>query len=224
MGRNAAARRSRATVPVGTCPAFGAEPAPGECLCRPAARAETGTALLRHALGELVLAPLTDIQTVEQMMANRPPGDQDRAGSGLPPEIEEQAVHELMDRQYRKTLDKPVGMLGDKSPRQAVKTAAGRRKVADWHKYLENQTARQLDPTDPRRPTASSGCGRSSACSIFANSSCPVADVVGLHRIRSYVYAVASHTCRDDVQSWLKNGRRADRAQVRSAPKGDIND
>ncbi len=147
--------------------------------------------------------------------------------SGLrppPPEIEEQAVHELMDRQYRKTLDQPVGMLGDKSPRQAVKTAAGRRKVADWHKYLENQTARQLDPTDPRRPTASSGCGRSSACSIFANSSCPVADVVGLHRIRSYVYAVASHTCRDDVQSWLKNGRRADRAQVRSAPKGDIND
>ncbi len=118
-------------------------------LTNSAARAEKGTALLRQALGDLVLASLTDIQTVEQMMANRPPGDQDRAGSGLPPEIEEQAVHELMDRQYRKTLDQPVGMLGDKSPRQAVKTAAGRRKVADWLKYLENQTARQPDPSDP---------------------------------------------------------------------------
>ena len=54
-----------------------------------------------------------------------------------------------MDSQYRETLDQPVGMLGDKTPRQAVKTAAGRRKVADWLKYLESESARQPDPADP---------------------------------------------------------------------------
>ncbi|MDC0360718.1 hypothetical protein OAN80_02910 [Alphaproteobacteria bacterium] len=114
-----------------------------------AARAEKGAALLRQALGDLARAPLTEIQTVEQMMADRPPSDHREASSDLPPEMAEQAVHQFMDSQYRETLDQPVGMLGDKTPRQAVKTAAGRRKVADWLKYLESQSARQPDPADP---------------------------------------------------------------------------
>ena len=114
-----------------------------------AARAETGAALLQEALGDLVRAPLTEIRTIEQVIADRPPGGDREAPSDLPPEIAEQAVHALMDRQYRETLDQPVGMLGDKTPRQAIKTAAGRRQVADWLKYLENQSARMRDPTDP---------------------------------------------------------------------------
>ena len=32
-------------------------------------------------------------------------------------------------------------MLGGKSPRQAVRSKAGRQKVVEWLKYLENQTA-----------------------------------------------------------------------------------
>jgi hypothetical protein len=51
-----------------------------------------------------------------------------------------------MDRQYRETLDQPVGMLGNKTPRQAAKSAAGRQKVAEWLKYLENQSERQPNP------------------------------------------------------------------------------
>lgn len=49
----------------------------------------------------------------------------------------------------RETLDQPVGMLGNKTPRQAAKSAAGRQKVAEWLKYLENQSSRQPDPADP---------------------------------------------------------------------------
>lgn len=52
------------------------------------------------------------------------------------------------DRRHDR-LDQPIGMLGNKTPRQAAKSAAGRRKVAEWHKYLENQAANQLDPGDP---------------------------------------------------------------------------
>ncbi|NGO55981.1 hypothetical protein [Allomesorhizobium camelthorni] len=114
-----------------------------------AARAEKGTALIRHALGDLVRAPLTEIRTVEQMMADRPDKDGEALSSDVPPEIAEQLVHQLLDRQYRETLDQPVGMLGNKTPRQAVKSSAGRQKVAEWLKYLENQSARQPDPTDP---------------------------------------------------------------------------
>lgn len=114
-----------------------------------AARAEKGTVLIRQALGDIVGTPLTEIRTVEQMMAERPPRDHGGAASEIPPEIAEQAVHQFMDRQYRETLDQPVGMLGNKTPRQAAKSAVGRQKVADWLKYLENQSANQPDPSDP---------------------------------------------------------------------------
>lgn len=114
-----------------------------------AARAEKGIALLQQALGDAARAPLTEIRTVEQMMADRPPSDHDDDSLDLPPEIAKQAVHALMDRQYRETLDQPVGMLGDKTPRQAAKSATGRRKVAEWLKYLENQTAQRSAPADP---------------------------------------------------------------------------
>jgi hypothetical protein len=114
-----------------------------------AARAEKGTMLIRQALGDIVGTQLTEIRTVEQMMAERPPRDHGGAASEVPPEIAEQAVHQFMDRQYRETLDQPVGMLGNKTPRQAAKSAVGRQKVADWLKYLENQSVNQPDPADP---------------------------------------------------------------------------
>lgn len=82
-------------------------------------------------------------------MAERPPREHGEAASEVPPEIAEQVVHQFMDRQYRETLDQPVGMLGNKTPRQAAKSAAGRQKVAEWLKYLENQSANQPDPADP---------------------------------------------------------------------------
>ncbi|MDB5525059.1 MAG: hypothetical protein JWM58_2822 [Rhizobium sp.] len=114
-----------------------------------AARARRGTAIMQEALGDLVRMPLTEIRTVEQMMADRPARDAEPTDSDLPLEIAEQIVHQFMDRQYRETLDQPVGMLGNKTPRQAVNTASGRKKVAEWLKYLENQSARQPSPDDP---------------------------------------------------------------------------
>jgi hypothetical protein len=50
-------------------------------------------------------------------------------------------MREVMDRHYRGVLGEPVAMLDGKSPRQAARSEAGRRKVAEWLKYLENQTA-----------------------------------------------------------------------------------
>jgi hypothetical protein len=61
-----------------------------------AARAERAISTLRAALGGLVASPLTQIQTVEQMMAqqqNRP-----RSTSEVPPEIQTKLIHATLDK------------------------------------------------------------------------------------------------------------------------------
>ncbi|MGO4568912.1 hypothetical protein AB4Z52_28660 [Rhizobium sp. 2YAF20] len=54
-----------------------------------------------------------------------------------------------MDRQFRETLDQPVGMLDNQTPRQVAESAADRHQVAEWLKYLENQPATQPNSADP---------------------------------------------------------------------------
>lgn len=114
-----------------------------------AERAQSGTNLIQQTLGPLVRAPLIEIRTVEQMMSERPARGRQDPACEIPPEIAEQIVHQYLDRQYRETLDQPVGMLGNKTPRQAAKSATGRQKVAEWIKYLENQSAKQPNAADP---------------------------------------------------------------------------
>ncbi len=112
------------------------------------ARAERGQALLTPLLGGLVRTPLTEIQTVEQMVASRPdrrppPADE------IPPDVQASIVHEAMDSHYRATLDQPIGMLGGKTPRACARTKAGRQKVAAWLKFLESESGRKRGAGDP---------------------------------------------------------------------------
>jgi hypothetical protein len=94
-------------------------------------------------LDDLVQAPLTEIRTVEQMVAEQ--GDESQLSDPEPdiPLAEMQrVVHDMMDRQYRQVLDDAVPALGNKTPRQMVRTKAGRTKVVEWLKYIENLTAK----------------------------------------------------------------------------------
>jgi len=111
-----------------------------------AARAERAIAMLCAALGRLVAAPLTQIQTVEQMMAQQRNGP--RPASEVPPEIQTKLVHATLDKQYRALLEQPVPMLGNLTPRAAARTKSGREKLAVWLKHLENRS-RQPVATDP---------------------------------------------------------------------------
>lgn len=96
-----------------------------------AERATRGTALIADALAGLVGTPLTTIETVEQAMADRIEGlTAPEPESDISPEITAQLIHGMFDRQYRATLNEPVGMLGDVTPRAAAKTAPGRDRVA----------------------------------------------------------------------------------------------
>lgn len=106
-----------------------------------AARAQRGVALITDALGDLLKPPLTAIRTVEQMMAERDLNADLRDEDEIPPEIARQIAHDYMDQHYREALDQPIPSLDGKTPRQAVRSAAGRKKVVEWLKLVENKSA-----------------------------------------------------------------------------------
>lgn len=115
-----------------------------------AERAARGTALIADALAGLVGTPLTTIETVEQAMADRIDGlTAPEPALDLSPEITTPLIHGMLDRQYRATLEEPVGMLGDITPRTAAKTAHGRDRLVAWLKHLENRSGARPDPSDP---------------------------------------------------------------------------
>ena len=110
-------------------------------------------ALIDAAAGDLLKSPLTTIRTVDQMRADQRRDGPSEETDEIPPEIARQLMRDHLDKHYRETLDAPIPALGGKSPRQAVRTAAGREKVIEWLKMLENCSAGHPDiPVLPREP------------------------------------------------------------------------
>lgn len=110
-------------------------------------RAARGQAMLAEVLGSLVGTPLTQIMTPGQTMAEQESrsGLRDEGSLSISPEEEARLVGEVMDRHYRQVIDEAVPALGDLTPRQAARTAAGRQKLIVWLKHLENNAARSGD-------------------------------------------------------------------------------
>jgi hypothetical protein len=106
-----------------------------------AERAAKVQKLISEAAGDLLRAPLTTIRTVEQMRADQRRDGPSDAADEIPPEIARQLMRDHLDRHYRETLDAPIPALGGKSPRQAVRTSAGREMVIELLKMLENRSA-----------------------------------------------------------------------------------
>ncbi len=106
-----------------------------------AERAAKVQKLIGAAAGDLLRAPLTTIRTVEQMRADQRRNGPSDAADEIPPEIARQLMRDHLDKHYRETLDAPIPALGGKSPRQAVRTPAGREMVIEWLKMLENRSA-----------------------------------------------------------------------------------
>jgi hypothetical protein len=103
-------------------------------------RSNVGSALLSEILGARVGKPSIKTESIEQIMASRHtamPHELD-----IPEDDRRAIIHDSMDRHYRDVLDQPVPMLGDETPRAAVRTESGRTKVADWLKMMENRTAK----------------------------------------------------------------------------------
>jgi hypothetical protein len=110
-----------------------------------AGRAAKVEALVLEAAGDFLKRPLTTIRTVAQMMTEERPERSQEGADEIPPEIAQQILHDHMDRHYRDTLDQPIPALGGKTPRQAARSVAGRTKVVEWLKLIENRSAGHPD-------------------------------------------------------------------------------
>ncbi|MEE8303324.1 MAG: hypothetical protein V3S24_12915, partial [Candidatus Tectomicrobia bacterium] len=108
-------------------------------------RAVRARALLEPVLEGLVDVPLVERQDLEQAMADTA-DDTTALSSDIPPEEQRRIVHESLDTYYREQLDEPIPALGHVSPRQAMKSAQGRKKLVAWLKGLENHVARHKPP------------------------------------------------------------------------------
>ena len=107
-----------------------------------AARAEQAITHMREWLGDCVSTPMTEIRTMAQFMADDAAGAPQEEPLDIPSDERERIVHEMLTREYTKTLDEAVPALGNKTPRALARTKAGRAKVAEWLKYIENGAAK----------------------------------------------------------------------------------
>jgi NADPH:quinone reductase-like Zn-dependent oxidoreductase len=112
-------------------------------------RMDRALAILRPALGTLVGAGFTSHEDVVHDMRQQPSRRASRRtrDSAPSPDMDPAALAEAFNRikeaHYRRTLDEPVPMLGNRTPRECARTKPGRKKLASWIKEIENGELRQ---------------------------------------------------------------------------------
>ena len=101
-------------------------------------RLERGKQRLATRLPALLLHKLDTIEDPAQAMAEAPKQAQRRAAP--PTEVEEAVMAEVLRTHYAKWPDTPLPALCGKTPRQAIKTRAGRRNVEQLLGEIERST------------------------------------------------------------------------------------
>jgi len=112
-------------------------------------RMEQALAALRVALGPLVGEALTSYEDPAHALSERgarTESKRDDRADTLPPEDTTaiaEALTRVKDAHYRRTLDEPVPMLGNRTPRQCARSKQGRTRLVRWLKQLENGELQQ---------------------------------------------------------------------------------
>jgi hypothetical protein len=109
-------------------------------------RMERGLARLSILLAEAIGSPVTSYQSAEAVISS--PNRTEQLPQPDIPSAELAAIKlDFLDQHYRQTLRSRIPALGDKTPRQALRTENGRQRVIAWLKYLENGEARRAAHT-----------------------------------------------------------------------------
>jgi hypothetical protein len=128
-------RRSRAALNVG-------EPATLEVFCRTMKLADENRAWLEG------LAANALKYKVREIVDPRSPKAMEAAARStrdeVPPAIAAEMIEGYMRNFYKNWADEPIPVLGDKTPRQALRTAKGRRSVIDLLNSYEHYEDRRV--------------------------------------------------------------------------------
>jgi hypothetical protein len=117
-------------------------------------RMDRALAMLRPVLGALVGEGLTSHEDITHAL--REPASVRESTNERRPEVslptDAAAMAELTNRfkeaHYRRTLDEPVPMLGNRTPREFARSKQGRKRLANWIKEIENGELRQAAGTE----------------------------------------------------------------------------
>jgi len=117
-------------------------------------RMDRALATLRPALGALVGEGLVSHEDITRAL-REPASKQVSSGARGPetsPAMDAASMTEAMNRikeaHYRRTLDEPVPMLGNRTPRECARSKQGRKRLANWIKEIENGELRQAAGTE----------------------------------------------------------------------------
>lgn len=111
-------------------------------------RGERGVAFVQSLLGDaLVGQPIGLHENIEDLVSSAPAEPPSSSSIDLQQQSEVQAMlQEVMKGHYRKTLDEPIPMLDNESPRACAANPDKHQKVVGWLKYLENTESKSSNP------------------------------------------------------------------------------
>ena len=113
-----------------------------ELECNSKERLQRGKRMLADLAGKALQFEKEEFTTLQDINRNnRENPSPPRSGSRkdeIPPEVKREFERQYMEDHYAKWVDMKLPALEGKTPRQAVKNAAGKRKVAELLKQLEN--------------------------------------------------------------------------------------
>ena len=117
-------------------------------------RLAIGKQLLENTLQSLIKHRIDAVQSLESMMEEQEKAKSKKVADEIPPEIKNALLKDMYDNHYREWLDCPIPALGGKSPRKAIRSKEGRRRVEDLLRemeYLHNEGDVEYDISWVRR-------------------------------------------------------------------------
>jgi hypothetical protein len=117
--------------------------------CHSRERLEKGKALITGRLSGSIEHRTDVLQDPLQALKHYDDAPKHTKRSGIPKEIEQELCDRFMREHYDKWVNERLPALKGKTPVEAVKTPAGRKKVADLLKFIENTEERKKSDGEP---------------------------------------------------------------------------
>jgi hypothetical protein len=112
-----------------------------------------GRTVIENLLGKLIKHRLDSVQSPESMLQEKVERNRQHNDT-IPEETKKTLLKEFYDKHYREWLDSPIPALDGKTPRKAVRSKEGKRKVEDLLRemeYLHNENDQSYDISWMRR-------------------------------------------------------------------------